>query len=231
MSLTQPTCPVSRTNHLVNATVYEDFPSLEQSPTCYGIVACNPKESCLGNNECAPGYEYNKYRCEAYNQANPDMVNCTSDDQCRSRSGTITASNGASSGLSSACAFDKPEDCSRCVFSDPGSNIGHCECMGGGLDVDYVDSVVVELTLVWRGVEGFYRLNDECQCPGNPGLLIRSGLGIVAFCHRMVAQDKRSMSRSFRLVWIIFKCLIFGASKYGGPLGEADFASPFNFQF
>ena len=36
----------------------------------------------------------------------------------------------------------------RCVFSDPGSNIGHCECMEVDLDVDYVDSVVVELTLV-----------------------------------------------------------------------------------
>ena len=194
-SLTQPSCPVSRTQHLVDSEVYDEFPGLEQSSTCYGIVACSPKESCLGNNLCASGYEYNRHRCIAWNDANPEQVNCTSDDQCRSRSGSITSSNGASSGLSSACAYDKPEDCSRCIFADPTSSVGECKCMGGGPRCGLC-------TLRGGGIDpetgeerkGFYRLNDECQeCPENPGLLIfLMGSGILVFCFTgWWLQDKK----------------------------------------
>jgi hypothetical protein len=184
-SIAQATCPVSRTQHLVDSSVYEEFPNLVQSPTCYGIVACNPKDSCLGNNQCGEGYEYNKHRCVAWNEANPDRMNCTSDDQCRSRSGTVTSSNGASSGLSSACAFDKPEDCSRCIFGDPSSSVGQCECMGGGprcgLCRQRGGGINPETGEEWKG---YYRLNDECQvCPDNPGLLlVLMALAIVTFC-------------------------------------------------
>ena len=86
-SIQNATCPFSRVNHLINYSVYDEFPSLVMSDVCYGIVACNPKESCLGNNQCSEGYEYNKFRCLAYNVQHPNNMNCTSDDQCRTRSG------------------------------------------------------------------------------------------------------------------------------------------------
>merc|ERR1711871_1588674 len=128
-NIQQQGCPASRTKHLIDPKVYEEFPGLQQSKTCFSVVACNPKESCLGDNICAPGYEYNKHRCEEYNRANPLKLNCTSDDECRTRSSG--GKNVGSSGLSSACDVNSPEDCSRCVFED-GNDVGTCECMGGG---------------------------------------------------------------------------------------------------
>lgn len=183
-SLSMPNCPAKRTKHLVDPSVYRQYPGLEQSTTCYGIVACNPKESCLGDNKCAPGYEYNKHRCEAWNAANPGRSNCTSDDDCRSRSGRVAASNGASAGLSSACDHNNPEDCARCVVDDT-TGLGTCECMGGGprcglcrLAGGGIDPAT------GKKYKGYYRLNDECQeCPENPALLIAlMVLALVAFC-------------------------------------------------
>ena len=128
LSLRNATCPERRVSQLVNYSVYEQYPSLVISDVCYGIVACSPKESCLGNNQCNEGYEYNKFRCLAWNTKNPDRLNCTSDDQCRQRSGQATEGE---SGLSSACDPRHPEDCSRCVVEN-NADVGTCECVGGG---------------------------------------------------------------------------------------------------
>ena len=123
-------CPAGRTNHLVDYSVYDKFPALNMSTNCYSVVACNPKASCLGGNACGLGYEYQKHRCEAWNQNNPNKTSCSSDYDCRTRSGSTIGD----AGLSSACAEGKEEDCSRCVIaSDPETGIskGTCECTGG----------------------------------------------------------------------------------------------------
>ena len=177
-------CPASRVNHLVNLTTYDEFPSLKMSPLCYSVVACNPKTSCLGDNQCGEGYEYQKYKCMAWNKKNPEKLSCTNDDQCRSRSNSAT---GKESGLSSACDANHPEDCSRCVFNseDKSATVGTCECVGGGprcglcrLAIDKDNSA--------DGLEykGYFRLNDECQeCPDNPWLLlILMAAAVVLFC-------------------------------------------------
>ena len=115
--------------HLVDSSVYERFPQLKISPTCFDVVGCSPKDSCLGNNTCNSGYEWQKYKCQQFNEDNPDKVSCQTDDDCRSRSGATQI------GLGSACDLDHPEDCSRCALGpiDPstGTRNGTCECTGG----------------------------------------------------------------------------------------------------
>jgi hypothetical protein len=127
-AIDRPGCPLSRVEHLVNLSKFDEFPGLKMSPVCFSLVACNPKESCIGNNQCSTGYEYQKYRCMAWNKKNPDKLSCTSDDQCRTRSNSTSTKE---SGLSSACNANNPEDCSRCVFNKS-STIGTCKCVGGG---------------------------------------------------------------------------------------------------
>ena len=177
-------CPRQRIDHLVNLSKFEQYPGLAMSPTCHSVVACNPKESCLGDNQCAEGYEYQKYRCQAWNAKHPDKVSCTSDDQCRSRSNSTSQGE---TGLTSACDAKHPEDCARCVYNRNNSSesVGTCECVGGGprcglcrLPISAEDS--------HDGIErkGYFRLNDECQeCPEDPGLLLAlMAAGIVVFC-------------------------------------------------
>ena len=48
----EPRCHERRFEHLMDPTIYDKYPGLQQSPTCYDIVACNPKDSCTGNNQC-----------------------------------------------------------------------------------------------------------------------------------------------------------------------------------
>ena len=65
-AIDRPGCPLSRVDHLVNLSKFEEYPGLKMSDVCYSVVACNPKESCTGNNQCSKGYEYQKFRCMAW---------------------------------------------------------------------------------------------------------------------------------------------------------------------
>jgi hypothetical protein len=180
-SLKNATCPLRRVNHLVNFSVYQQYPSLVMSDVCYGIVACSPKESCLGNNECSEGYEYNKFNCLAFNKKNPDKMNCTSDEQCRTRSGVTSE---GSAGLSSACDPRHPEDCSRCIIPT-NSDVGTCECVGGGPRCGLCRQAInSENSHDGKNYKGYFRLNDECQeCPENPGLLLAlMAAAVIVFC-------------------------------------------------
>ena len=192
-SLKTATCPFNRVNHLINYTVYQEYPSLVLSDVCYGIVACSPKESCLGNNQCSKGYEYNKYQCLAWNKKNPQHLNCTSDNQCRTRSGTVT-SGADKAGLSSACDPRHSEDCSRCVKHN-NEEIGTCECVGGGPRCGLCRlSVTAENSHDGEEYKGYFRLNDECQeCPDNPALLlILMAVAVLGFCiGGWYMQDKK----------------------------------------
>ena len=200
-TLKNATCPSRRVNHLVNYSIYDEFPSLVMSDVCFGIVACNPKESCLGNNECSEGYEYNKYRCLSYNKKNPDRMNCTSDDQCRTRSGVASEGN---NGLTSACDPRHPEDCSRCVIEN-NADIGTCQCVGGGPRCSLCSqSMSKEDSHDDTEHKGFFRLNDECQeCPENP----------VSFHEEpiLLTPKLNILHSSFRILHylLLFLCLFF----------------------
>jgi len=175
-------CASARYLHLVDPTVYDEYPQLKISPTCFDIVGCSPKDSCKGNNTCSLGYEYNKYKCELWNEENPGKQSCQKDDECRSRSGT------SQNGFGSACDLDHPEDCSRCVLGEfdrlTGERNGTCECIGGaprcGLCTQRTDFGKDDE----RNQKGYFRMNNECQqCPENPELImILLALAIVFMC-------------------------------------------------
>lgn len=134
-ALTIPGCPAARTNHLVDYSIYDEYPALNMSTTCYSVVACNPKSSCIGANTCGEGYEYQKHRCEVYNRDFPNNNNCSSDYDCRTRSSLTGKTSSGDAGLASACSESNPEDCSRCVIETDettGHSQGKCQCTGGG---------------------------------------------------------------------------------------------------
>ena len=121
-------------------------------------------------------------------------MNCTSDDECRTRSAG-KSNLGSRSGLSSACDVNSPEDCSRCVYKDAHAVTGTCECTGGGprcsLCRQAGGGIDPDTGKDWKG---YYRLNDECQeCPDHPELLLALMVtALVLFC--IVGwwmQDKR----------------------------------------
>jgi len=83
-----PRCDKRRFEHLLDPSIYDKYPGLQQSPTCYDLVACNPKSSCTGNNQCGLEYQWMRPTCVLWQEQNPNRNNCTSDDQCRQRSGS-----------------------------------------------------------------------------------------------------------------------------------------------
>jgi hypothetical protein len=182
-ALVLPGCPAGRTNHLVDYSVYDKYPALNMSTNCYSVVACNPKSSCLGDNTCALGYEYQKHRCMAWNAKNPNKTSCSSDYDCRTRSGS-----GADNGLSSACEEGKEEDCSRCkIQTDPVTKktSGTCECIGGGPRCGLCSRPIgADASADGKEHKGYFRLNDECQeCPEHPELIIAGMIfAVIFFC-------------------------------------------------
>ena len=184
----EPRCHERRFEHLMDPTIYDKYPGLQQSPTCYDIVACNPKDSCTGNNQCKFEYRWMKNSCDMWQMDHPRANDCSSDDDCRTRSGT--SSSGAF-GLTSACSRDHPEDCARCDLSgttpDPltGKRAGKCVCVGGAPRCGLCTQRVTFNDTDWRRDhanytkfnKGYFRLNNECEpCPENPLLII---IGIV----------------------------------------------------
>merc|ERR1711871_1453206 len=80
---------------------------------------------------------------------------CTTDEDCRTRSGSKTRPIGMMCGLFS------PEDCSSCVMEadENGTLVGHCEC-----------APPTRCSLCT--FQEFYRLDDKCEkCPDQPWLI------------------------------------------------------------
>jgi len=147
VELQMPGCPAARTGHLTDYAIYEEFPSLDMSTNCYSVVACAPKSSCTGNNQCDDGYSYSKYKCEAFNVQNPNKTSCDSDYDCRTRSRFKNDGLIPDSGFSSSCTLSNPEDCSRCKrTTDPitGTTEGRCECTGGAARCGLCNAPVTE---------------------------------------------------------------------------------------
>ncbi len=177
----EPRCDSKRYAHLLDPSIYNDYPGLKQSPTCYDIVACTPKTSCLGDNQCADEYQWMRPNCLKWQEENPNRENCTNDDQCRSRSGDAGA---GAVGLSSACDRENPEDCARCNLDDSvvdpltGERVGRCECVGGAPRCGLCTQAVI-YDDDRENLKGYFRLNNECQpCPDNP-ILILVGIALV----------------------------------------------------
>ena len=77
---------------------------------CVYFLPCEPKSSCLGDNECEIGYQYLQLDCETKREIlNTTLMSCSTDSDC----------NG---GDESYCNTDTPQYCSIC------SNDGVCEC-------------------------------------------------------------------------------------------------------
>ena len=124
-----------------DTSLKKTFPELVLKDRCAHVVACEPLNSCVGNNECRSGYEYLKYQCQRKNDEYASSTDrsmqakqyCRSDSDCRTRSGNPERK------LSEACSRLHPEDCALCVNKvltldgslSPalnGSGFGTCKC-------------------------------------------------------------------------------------------------------
>jgi hypothetical protein len=114
---------------------------------CPDIVPCSPKESCLGNNTCAVGYQWIVSQCRAArNLTAPNF--CETDRDCDPNPRR-------------ECTLSNPEHCSACVKSEiNGSLVGRCECRAA-----------TRCTLCTALTH--YKMDGVCErCPDNPGLLL-----------------------------------------------------------
>jgi len=178
-AIAQESCYVNQWN----ASVLADYPSLVVGDTCTAFLACQPASACLGNNTCAPGYEYALYACLAargYDTAQ-SYLNVTRDQAAATGNacgvsfnpytyeyvGNDTACMGDVP-MYSVCSVDNPENCAQCaVRADTDGYYGVCQC---------TEPPRCSLCTIRE----YFLLNDICQpCPSNPYLLI-SGLIIAA---------------------------------------------------
>jgi hypothetical protein len=165
-------------------SMVKNFPAIVDKGFCFDFVGCMPKESCLGNNKCARGYEHMTHKCNAWQAANPPAQSlCRSNNDCRTRSGRSSDSWN----IEENCNLAHPEDCAVCDFTVPRDNstgvlleapsgtgrIGTCSCSPprrcalctkAALGFNYPGTT--------DEVEGYFRLDGECEeCPKNPILL------------------------------------------------------------
>ncbi|KAH9252082.1 hypothetical protein BASA81_010064 [Batrachochytrium salamandrivorans] len=162
----------------IDPSFRQQFPELVQFETCAQVVKCIPADSCLGENKCAVGYEYQLKRCNI-------VRNQTLDNSCRTwYDGKTGQYRGVNTDCQqhtvpgASCSHDHPEDCSTCVlhFADGASEpTGVCEC------------TVSERCSLCTASE-YYRLNGECiACPDNPALVfslfIIAGLAVILFAY------------------------------------------------
>ena len=147
-------------------SMVKKFPAIVDKGFCFDFVGCMPKESCLGNNKCARGYEHVQHRCEALqnqrNKENTDFSTCKTNNDCRTRSGRSWDYN-----MEETCSLLHPEDCAVC-------NRGTCTCSPprrcGLCTKAAVGSFYKTKPLV--EIEGYFRLDGRCEeCPKNPILL------------------------------------------------------------
>ena len=148
-----PGCSHKRWDSIVTPErVYEVFPAMQRAKNCESIVACQPAESCLGQNKCAKGYQYAFFACSAWTRVN-GRQNCTSNVDCR---GTDISASGLVE-----CDRTRPWTCSTCDKSS-----GQCICDSG-------TNRCGRCTLPGPETKGYYRQNGKCEvCPDNPILVV-----------------------------------------------------------
>eukprot|EP00949_MAST-11_sp_MAST-11-sp1_P002413 g2413.t1 len=211
-----PRCPRVRWKALIDPEkTYSEFPSLKPPKNCFDVVACKPKASCLGQNQCAKGYQYAFHGCMDYQKTHA-VTNCTRDEECRTRSGAKKSSAGSAS--TSTCDPNHPEDCSFCKLGRldqlTGERTGTCECMAGA-------PRCALCSLSAQGRKGYFRLDGECQeCPDNPFVLM------ALFASAMLSMvgagwiiSKTKMNQAFLIIGMDYfqTIALFAGVKIGWP--------------
>ena len=164
----------------VNTTaLLVEYPGFIDKGFCFNFVGCRPKESCLGNNKCQRGYEHVKHQCGKWQKQNPTKNTCTSDRDCRTRSGRSWDGD-----IEENCGLSNAEDCAVCDMTGAtglslaekqrrvGTGTCSCSqprrcslCTRPALEYFYPSDPTVE-------VEGFFRLDGVCEeCPKDPIIL------------------------------------------------------------
>ena len=126
---------------------------LECQNSCPGMLPCTPKESCLGNNQCAVGYTFLQDQCQVSRTKLNLPLNCTTDLDC------LVDKSGNS--LAPVCSYDNAAACSKCVNK-------MCSCMPydpftkTGTNLDEFNGGRCALCTAKK----FYRAENECvKCP------------------------------------------------------------------
>jgi hypothetical protein len=167
-----PRCPEERTAHFVDAAnVLKAFPMLKYSDSCFDVVGCVPKASCLGGNVCAHGYDHVFSRCLQAVTDNALAGNCTSDDDCKSRSG------GGNTNPSEweACKAVDPESCSTCTKKKITDVYGVCQCRPGAPRCSLCTLGIPDYTrdkypLIYEGLKSKLAMNDPPVTPEDKGI-------------------------------------------------------------
>ena len=162
-------CPPERTDPAYQA----NYSSLVLHDVCYGVAICVPPTSCLGENQCEQGYEYELLNClQQRGDANQTCrvvqdpftgVVSGADQDCRSE---VLA-------IGQVCSTANPMDCSSCHVHYNGTvPYGICECD---------PPPRCSLCTVFE----YYRLNNQCvPCPSDPGLIVAlfvmAAVGLIA---------------------------------------------------
>merc|ERR1711871_416826 len=213
-------------------------PPVTERAVCPDFVACQPRESCLGNNTCHHAYLYVQLQClerrigQWEDERSPPETRarnkCTRQQDCTCWECRNECSG---RGVSKSCVeckkrnrclvpeddcyWKRPQDCSRCVLREvmnPKTNKidlqGTCEC---------APSVRCTKCTLWT----HFRSNGECkECPKNLWMLLLgiffavAGLGYAA--HMM---QKRNVNLAYLAVGVDYFQVVgmFAGSKIRWP--------------
>ena len=171
-------CSTNRTNHGLK----DEYPNLRLRDYCYDYAACQPKDSCTGNNTCDKAYRWTLDQCTKWEKGlkssrglplRNGRVNyglgegqypCETDSDCRTRSGKTEKANGGDNDNL------RPMDGAICV-SVPnvnGTTVKRCQCK---------PSERCAMCTVYTHL----RRDGECvPCPDCPTCLI-AGLVVAGF--------------------------------------------------
>jgi hypothetical protein len=129
-----PLCHKQRLSHIIEPEdTLKKYPAIKPGSNCYGVVACTPPNSCLGNNVCGHGYDFGRNKClsnvKAYSVvANPstglaDIIvengtkRCVDDNDCTEEG--------------NECTPVTPEYCKICKKHKQTDTYGTCVCSHG----------------------------------------------------------------------------------------------------
>merc|ERR1711871_1013834 len=213
-------------------------PPVTERAVCPDFVACQPRESCLGNNTCHHAYLYVQLQClerrigQWEDERSPPETRarnkCTRQQDCTCWECRNECSG---RGVSKSCVeckkrnrclvpeddcyWKRPQDCSRCVLREvmnPKTNKidlqGSCEC---------APSVRCTKCTLWT----HFRSNGECkECPKNLWMLLLgiffavAGMGYAA--HMM---QKRNVNLAYLAVGVDYFQVVgmFAGSKIRWP--------------
>ena len=122
-----PLCHKNRLLSIVKPKeTFAKYPGLRTGKYCYGIVACTPSISCLGDNICAHGYDYARARCLA---KAGHTVNLETSVTFENATACETDADCMEDGK--LCTPSTPEYCRSCFKLSSSTLRGVCQCSHG----------------------------------------------------------------------------------------------------